>query len=602
MAFLSALGKVVPPPTRPRFILLALLTTLAGFLELVGVSLVIPFIAYAGKMKTFGLSNKALSWIVSWLQSIGVPSELLTVSLGGLFFLGIGLANLGLCLYQYYAFVVVYRHKAALSTWVAESLAQKPIGWYDQQNTADLSKSLMTDVSNCAEFLSAAVQVAGVGLRGLMVYLFFLWAQPRLALSVALGMTLSAWIVLRFIHRPLVRAGDRAYEMDRRMYRLSSELVAGARELRVTNTSERWVRQLRGAAELSVQPQVLRLMPGFATRGAMETLAVGSVILLLIYFNHKDGNLGNGLPMLSAYALAGIRLIPSVQQAIYFLVQMRFHVPAVVKVASILETSDWEADPVSREPVVFEKEIAFEGVDFRYEAERATLSDIHLKVCKRQRVAFVGETGAGKSTLVDILLGLRRPQSGSILVDQRPLQHEDISTLRELIGYVPQSIYLQDASIRENVAFGLGPGEIDEQKVRLACRAAAIADFIEQLPAGYQTEVGERGVRLSGGQCQRLGIARALYHDPEIVVFDEATSALDSSTESQVLEALETLKGVKTLVVIAHRLQTVWDFDCIYVLERGRIVASGTSAQLMEKSPIFQRLAGAQAQLSIATG
>lgn len=570
---------------------------IVGFIELFGISLIIPFIAYAGKLNTFGFSNTVMETVVGVLLKVGIPKSSVTLALGLIFWGAISFANFTVCFYQYVAFRVIYTHKAYLTRRLVETMAQKNIGWYDSQNSSELSKSIMSDVHACTEFINAATQVSGVAMRALLLFSFFLYAQPRLAIAVAVSLGILAWLSFLLVHRPLLKAGLNAFGIERTMYRLSSELVGGVCEIKVANKSDYFVSRISNEASRAISPQIFRFMPGFATRAVMETLAVGAVIVILLYFSYIDGNIDNGIPMLSAYALGGIRLLPNIQQAIYFLTQMRFHYPAIGRIAAIFDhDGDEVASATLSNPLTFERTLELKSINFEYQPDKPTLHDVSLTISRRQRVAFVGQTGAGKSTLLDIILGLRQPKSGNLYVDDLEIFPDKCSAWRRFIGYVAQSTYLCDASLAENIAFGCEPSQINLSRVQECCQIAQLHEFVLTLPEKYETVVGDRGVRLSGGQRQRIAIARALYLDPEIIVFDEATSALDSQTESSLLEALDALKGVKTLIVIAHRLQTVWDFDNVFVVDQGKVVAQGTCPELLEGCEAFQLLANTYRQ------
>ena len=237
--------------------------------------------------------------------------------------------------------------------------------------------------------------------------------------------------------------------------------------------------------------------------------------------------------------------------------------------------------PRTQTRLPFQKEIRLEGVGFAYEPGRAALSDISLTIPARSTVGLVGRTGSGKSTLVGLILGILTPTAGRVLVDGRPLDAEALPAWQNRIGYVPQDVFLIDASVAANIALGVDPDRIDAAAVERAARLAGIHDFVAALPEGYATGVGERGARLSGGQRQRIGIARALYHGPDVIVFDEATSALDGETEAAVMAALGALAGTRTIIMIAHRLSSLARADTVHVIEDGRIVASGPPAQVI---------------------
>jgi ATP-binding cassette, subfamily B, bacterial PglK len=219
------------------------------------------------------------------------------------------------------------------------------------------------------------------------------------------------------------------------------------------------------------------------------------------------------------------------------------------------------------------------------------LNNLSLTIKHNTSVAFVGATGSGKTTIVDILLGLLPPDEGQLLVDGNPLTNDNLRNWQANLGYVPQTIFLSDGSLAQNIAFGITTDKLDINAVKKAATIANLHDFIETLPDGYDTLTGERGVRLSGGQRQRIGIARALYHDPSVLILDEATSALDNVTEEAVFQAIKNVMGKKTVIMIAHRISTVRECDTIFVLEGGRIVSQGTYKELLMSSPHFQALA-----------
>jgi ATP-binding cassette, subfamily B, bacterial PglK len=239
--------------------------------------------------------------------------------------------------------------------------------------------------------------------------------------------------------------------------------------------------------------------------------------------------------------------------------------------------------------------LVLEGISYAYPAaERQAITGLDLAIAAKSRVGIVGGTGAGKTTAVDIMLGLLEPQQGTLLVDGIPITRENRLAWQRSIGYVPQQIFLSDDTVAGNIAFGRKPSDIDRAAVERAARTAELHDFVmRELPEGYDTFVGERGVRLSGGQRQRIGIARALYHDPDVLILDEATSALDNLTERAVMDAVHNLGHAKTIVMIAHRLSTVRDCDIIFMLENGRVIASGSYDELLENNRQFRALAGA---------
>jgi ATP-binding cassette subfamily C protein len=295
------------------------------------------------------------------------------------------------------------------------------------------------------------------------------------------------------------------------------------------------------------------------------------------------------VPTLTLLALASVRMMPSANRIVNSAVYVRWGVPALDAVYADLKeleqlTANDRREKVACNPHPFEEAIEFECVTYRYPgAASDALRCLSFRIPKGSAVAFVGASGAGKSTAADVLLGLLEPQSGRVLVDGEDIQRS-LSGWQRQIGYIPQQIFLTDDTIRRNVAFGIPDEEIDEERVRGALESAQLLKFVESLPAGLNTSVGERGVRLSGGQLQRIGIARALYHDPEVLVMDEATSALDYKTESLIIEMIENLRDSRTIVVIAHRHSTIQYFDTVLKLHDGQLVAQGSYSEVVAAS------------------
>jgi ABC-type multidrug transport system fused ATPase/permease subunit len=310
----------------------------------------------------------------------------------------------------------------------------------------------------------------------------------------------------------------------------------------------------------------------------------------------------NIAPLLALYAFAGYRLMPALQQLFASLTSLRFNAPSLdVLYRDLGGDGGADFDAMERlerslqaPRLPFARELHLRSVGFRYEGTTTpALRDIDIVISPLTSVGIVGPTGCGKTTTVDIILGLLSPTEGKVLVDGVEITSQNLAGWQKNLGYVPQHIYIADDTIARNIAFGVPDGEIEMDAVRRAARIANIADFIEsELPEGYQCRVGERGLRLSGGQRQRIGIARALYRDPRVLVMDEATSALDGITEESVMEALRTLSRKKTIIVIAHRLTTVKECDVIYLLERGAILASGSYGDLVRESSWFRTAAG----------
>ena len=333
---------------------------------------------------------------------------------------------------------------------------------------------------------------------------------------------------------------------------------------------------------------------GQIPRFGLEIVAFGGMFVLILYLVAQNSDLADVLPLIGVYAFVGYRLMPSLQLIYTNFTHLRYSTPAIENLVEEInhlppaKNIDWK-----RGDGTLTERIEVKNVSFSYPTmEAAFMENVSLTILAGSKIGLVGQTGSGKSTLVDIILGLLQPNSGGVFVDGVELTSESSRNWQRSVGYVPQHIYLTDSTIASNIAFGVDEVEIDLEAVVRASKVANLHEFIsEDLPNGYQTMVGERGVRLSGGQRQRIGIARALYHAPKVLIFDEATSALDNLTEDRVMSAIAKMPNDMTIIMIAHRLTTVEQCDKIVLINDGRIEAVGTAEELKSRSVYFNDLA-----------
>jgi ATP-binding cassette subfamily B protein len=307
-----------------------------------------------------------------------------------------------------------------------------------------------------------------------------------------------------------------------------------------------------------------------------------AALALVLSINY--GGIQSSLPLLGVLALSAQRLLPALQQAYNAWTAIKGHQSSLNEVITLLDLPV-ESNPLAENDIVeFSNSIELVNVCFSYdEGSNLTLNNVSLRINSGERIGIIGSTGSGKSTLVDILMGLLAPTSGKMLIDQLEMRQSTLVNWRKKIAHVPQNIFLTDGSIRENISFGVSEGEIDDSRIKLAAECASLSLVIDRMPNGYNSLIGERGVFLSGGERQRLGIARALYKDSTLIVLDEATSALDSETEKKVIDSIEDLSSKKTVIMIAHRLSTVKNCDRIYVMKNGEIVDWGSYEEIALK-------------------
>ncbi|MDZ7793218.1 MAG: ATP-binding cassette domain-containing protein [Spirochaetia bacterium] len=327
-------------------------------------------------------------------------------------------------------------------------------------------------------------------------------------------------------------------------------------------------------------------------RYLLETVAFGGIVVLLLFILYTEGQLDNAIPMIGLYALAGYRLMPSLQAVFRGVTSMRYNLPAVDLLYNHMYSGRaikvYDGDALS-----INEDITLNNITFSYPNSKVpVIKDQTLTIKANTTVGFVGPTGCGKTTIIDIILGLLEPQSGELRIDGKKIEGKDIFRWQNTLGYVQQNIYLSDDTVAQNIAFGEKKESIYTTEVKRAASVANIDNFIEsELPYGYETVIGERGIRLSGGQRQRLGIARAVYKNPSVLILDEATSALDGFTEDAIMDAIKALSGQKTILMIAHRLTTLRECDQIFMLDKGKIVDKGTYEELFESNQSFRQLA-----------
>lgn len=485
---------------------------------------------------------------------------------------------------------------------LAKYLSQ-PYLFFVGRNSSEFANTILAETNRFTsgftlpllEFTTKTVTVA-------CLFILVLIIEPAVAMVATIvfgGIYATIYFVLR---RKMGIIGAERLAANKLRFKSVQEAFGTLKETKLLQREEYFVERYniptRTVGRLTVSEEVISEMPRFA----LEALAFGGVVILVIFFLLTRGDVNQFLPLLGLYALAGYRIMPALQGAFVAFSKLRFNQPVVELIYRDLTdgqtpsfssgvTASTQAVPGER--LSFKRAIELRNVSFCYpNASRPALTDVTLAIPFKQTVAFCGSTGAGKTTAADIILGLLEPDAGGLFVDAQPVSAEKRRFWQRNIGYVPQSIYLADNTIAQNIAYGVSQEHIDWNRIKESARIANIAEFIEtELPDQYDTVVGERGVRLSGGQRQRIGIARALYNDPEVLVLDEATSALDGITEEAVMEAVRNVGGAKTVIIIAHRLTTVRDCDQIFLLEGGRISASGSYDELISSSRKFRRMA-----------
>lgn len=471
---------------------------------------------------------------------------------------------------------------------------RQPYPFFLNRNSADMAKNILSEVNTVVKnILVSLMQIVARGAVSLFIVALLLAVDPALTAVVA-GVLGGAYLVIYLlVQRVLAETGRARVLATTARFKAIAEAFAGIKDIKVLGREDFYVSRYDTPSRQSAVYSILQENIGMLPRYILETVAFGIVILSVLYLVLTRGSLTGVLPVVALFALAGQRLMPALQQIFSNAAKIRFSTAALDHVTEELGHEIEAGAGGGKARLPLEKNLEVRDLTFRYgTGQGPVLEGVSLTIPAKSRVGFVGGTGAGKTSLVDIILGLLPPGAGHILADGVEITAQNRRAWQNGIGYVGQHIVLFDDSVARNIACGVPDDEIDAAAVERAAKIACIHDFIvSELPRGYETEIGENGVRLSGGQRQRIGLARALYHDPHLLILDEATSALDNLTEMEIMKALETLAGQKTILMIAHRLTTVQSCDTIYLMERGRVVASGSYERLLSESPAFRELA-----------
>ena len=487
----------------------------------------------------------------------------------------------------------------ALSRRLFAGYLDRPYEWFLGTSSSDLGKTLLSEVDRVVEgaLLPAMQFVAKTVVTGFIVAVL-VFVDPLLALIVAGVLGGGYWLIYFAGRDYLWRIGHERIAANRDRFRVTNETFGGIKEVKVMGLEAGSVRRFERPSYRFARLQVLGGLVSQLPQHLFEALAFTLVLGIIWYQVAVHGGFSQALPTIALYALAAQRLMPALASLYHAGTRLRFVKPALdalhrdlVDRRALATAASSAADATER--VRLRDQIELRSVSYRYpKGPIAAVHDVSIVVPARTVVGLVGQTGAGKTTLADVILGLLEPQAGKLLVDGIEIDGANLRAWQKSVGYVPQNIFLADDTIAANIAFGVERADIDMAQVAWATQVANLDDFVgNELEQGFETVVGERGIRLSGGQRQRIGIARALYRDPDLIVMDEGTAALDNISERAVIDAVRNLADEKTIILIAHRLTTVRHCSTIFLLERGRVAASGSYRELIEKSERFRELA-----------
>ncbi len=593
MSTIRKILYLLSPRERSRGCLVLFMILIMAFLDMVGVASIMPFMAVLGNPEVVE-TNPWLSLVYSRL-GFTEPRNFLFF-LGLVVFAVLVLSIAFKALTQWAILKFNYMRVHSLSCRLLQGYLGRPYIWFLNRHSADLGKNILHEANIVVhQVMFPFMGLIAHGAVALFLIILLILVDFSLALMVAFilgGSYLFIYVILR---RYLSRIGADRIVANKMRFQVAQEALGGIKEVKIFGREQSFFSRYINPSFRFARNQANSSIAGILPRYFLEILAFGGILLIAMYLFKTHQSFSKILPVLGVYVFAGYRILPALQQVYQNMAQLRFGLPALNDLyEDILEFEQNQSTTKDSfiEPLLPKSAITLNDVSFTYpEVNMPTLKNINLKISINTTVGLVGGTGSGKTTTVDIILGLLSPDKGQLLVDNIPITPDNVRSWQKSLGYVPQHIYLADDTVAANIAFGVPPEQIDRDAVENAARIAEMHDFVvQEMPYGYETLVGERGIRLSGGQRQRIGIARALYHDPKVLVLDEATSALDNVTEKHVMQSIKRMKGERTIILIAHRLTTVSGCDLIYLLDHGQVKAQGTYDELLEKNEEFRNM------------
>lgn len=582
--------KTLPPKYRKRLVVLQILIIIAAFLELVGVGAVMPFVMIVANPDKL-LKVAYVADIFDYLGLV-TPSEMrwfVGICMAALFVL-LNLSRLGV---RYLSLQTSAKIQSCLTHALFRYYINKSYLFHTKNNSATIKVKIFSELRwICQSFESFLIMNSSLFISicicGLLVYI-----DPYVGIGCGVFLGAVYIGIFRLVRKRVWNCSKEIMQKNEDSSQTASEALNGIVDVKIFGREELFVRRVKDQRLKMVLAEAMINFLSVTPRYLIEGFAMVVVIALVIIITEKQGGFMNAIPVLSVYIMGSFRVLPALQGVFANATRIKGSSAALHNIiGDVLKSLDGYQEDIIPEAegdtLVFKDEFKLNNINFSYNADsKKVLDDISLSIKKNHTVGFAGPSGSGKTTAIGVILGLLDVNSGNMSVDGVEITEEKKQSWQRKIGYVPQMIFLADTTIAENIAFG---AEIDPNKLSEAAKLAELSTFVEGLPRGYDTIVGENGMQLSGGQRQRIGIARALYNDPELIIFDEATSALDGITEDAIIDAINKIGHKKTIIMIAHRLTTLKDCDEIFLFDEGRIAASGTFSKLMDSNESFRSM------------
>ena len=594
MNIFKKLLYLLSPQEKKRAILLLGAFIVMAIFEMIGVVSILPFMAVLMSPEIIE-TNFILKNAYNYSTILGVTSSQQFLFLLGVLVFGLLIISITLKIFTIYLsvkFINMCNYNFARR--LVEGYLHQPYSWFLNRHSADLGKTILAEVSLVIKsglysmLILIKEIVVAIALLSILIFV-----DPKLTLIVALALSSAYGLIYLFLRRSIKKMGKDRLESNKWLFTSVSEAFGAVKEIKVGGFEKIYIDKFsvpaKNLAKINSLFGFIKQLPRFA----LEAIVFGGMLLVVLYLMAQFNSINKALPIIALYAYTGYRLMPALQQIFNSVTEIRYALPSIDTMHSdIKNLKSFVTYSKNNDPLQFDNDITLKNINYDYpNANRTALKNLNLSIKSRTTVGIVGSTGSGKTTTVDIILGLLEAQQGSLKIDGIEISKKNIRAWQKSIGYVPQNIFLADDTIAGNIALGVESKFINQKNVERAAKIANIHEFvIDDLPEQYSTTVGERGIRLSGGQRQRIGIARAMYHNPKVLILDEATSALDNLTEQTVMEEVKNIGKDLTIIIIAHRLNTVKKCDNIFLLEKGELRGQGTFDELIKNNRKFREV------------
>lgn len=572
--------------------LLLVMMLIMTLLDMIGVASIFPFILVLTNPDIIE-TNIIFVKIFEVSKIFGIEnSQQFSFFIGILFFVLLFSSIIFKAITTYVQIRFIRMREHSIGKRLVQGYLNQPYSWFLNRNSADFGKTVLSEVSKLTQDgITPLMELIAKGMGAIALITLLILVDPKLALIVGFFISAAYGIIFYFAHKFLNRIGKESIKSNRLRFSTISEVFSAVKEVKFGGFESAYIKSFSNSAQTFAGNQASLLIIGQVPRFAIEVLAFGGILLIMFNLKTQTGSFNHTLPTISLYVFVGYRLMPILQQIYACLTQLSFIGTTTELIYNDLKMLEPLKLKQDEKAFILDKTISLKNIFYNYpNSPRTVLKDININIPARKILGIVGITGSGKTTLVDIILGLLEPQQGFLEIDGRVVTKNNLRAWQSSVGYVPQHIYLADDTVAANIAFGVDPKDIKQDKLEKASIVANIHDFIvEELPKQYQTIIGEHGIRLSGGQRQRIGIARALYHGRSVLILDEATSALDNQTEEIIMNKISNLKKNITIIIIAHRLNTVKNCDIIFKLEKnGSIVKKNFNELITDNENFIQ--------------